>query len=258
MNHVEDWAAAYIASTDLAYKLAPPPVPEIWATAFQPLRVLAPGRPPELVAATRRMKAPKPGALIHAAKRALLLHGFLHHELQAAELMCWAILAFPCAPLAFRRGLLKIAHDELRHMAMYRAHLSTLGYAYGAFEVNDWFWTRVPLAVDAASFLATLGVGLEGGNLDHAPRFAAALLAAGDAEAARIEAQIGREEIPHCAFALHWLAELAGKDDFDTWRSRLVPPLTPLMMRGDPVNADDRARAGYSPEFIAALRGWTP
>jgi hypothetical protein len=33
-----------------------------------------------------------------------LVHTFLHHELQAAELMAWAILAFPEDARAFRAG----------------------------------------------------------------------------------------------------------------------------------------------------------
>jgi len=77
-----------------------------------------------------------------------------------------------------------------------------------------------------------------------------------DAAAAEIEAQIGREEIPHAAFALHWLDHFAGSADFETWRTHLVAPLTPTMMKGHPINGPDREKAGYSPEFVEALARW--
>lgn len=256
---VEAWARAYVLSTDLAYKLTPPPAPAVWADPQPaPERIAAPGRPPELVQATGRIKAPKGGSLIHPEKRARLFHGFLHHELQAAELMCWAILAFPETPRAFKSGLLHIVHDEVRHMALYRGHIEALGFAVGGFPINDWFWSRVPAALTAAHFVATLGVGFEGGNLDHAPRFAEQLRAAGDPVAADIEARVGVEEIPHCAFARRWFEHLTGAPlDFEAWRAHLPAPLSPMMMRGVPLNAEARARAGFSPAFTEALSRWT-
>ena len=81
--------------------------------------------------------------------------------IQAAELMAWAILAYPDTPLAFRDGLLKIALDEVRHMRLYRAHIERLGYRVGDFAVRDWFWMRVPTCPDPASFVAVMGLGLE-------------------------------------------------------------------------------------------------
>ncbi len=259
MSTVEAWATDYVESTSLAHKLAPPPPPTAWADPPPPpRRIAAPGRPPELVPATGRIKAPKGGALVHAEKRARLFHGFLHHELQAAELMCWAILAFPEAPRAFKAGLLHIVHDEVRHMAMYRAHIEALGFAVGRFPINDWFWTRVPSAATAAHFVATLGIGFEGGNLDHAPRFAEQLRAAGDPVAAEIEARVGVEEIPHCLFARQWFERFTGAPlDFEAWRAHLPAPLSPMMMRGAPVNAEARARAGFSPAFVEALAAWS-
>ena len=60
-------------------------------------------RPPARAARhPRAPKSPGPEALRAPERRAALVHTFLHHELQAAELMCWAILAFPDTPEAFR------------------------------------------------------------------------------------------------------------------------------------------------------------
>ncbi|MEM7519239.1 MAG: DUF455 family protein, partial [Planctomycetota bacterium] len=141
---LEAWALRLIQTESLSVKFDPgsPPAgvdPE--AAQAAPTR---PGRPPELRVVQRAPKSPSAGALVAKEARARLLHTFLHHELQAAELMAWAVLAFPEAPEAFRRGLASIACDEVRHMRMYRAHLRTLGFEFGDFPVRDWFWQRVP------------------------------------------------------------------------------------------------------------------
>jgi hypothetical protein len=54
----------------------------------------------------------------------------------------------------------------------------------------------------AADFVARMGIGFEGGNLDHGARFTEAFEAAGDPRAAAIQAQICEEEVAHTAFAL--------------------------------------------------------
>ncbi len=254
---LEQWARAYVESTSLAEKLGPAPPPAT-SEPGPPLRIAAPGRPAELVLEVRARKAPRPGALKEPARRAELFHTFLHHELQAAELMCWAILAFPETPEPFKRGLAQIAMDEVRHMNRYREHLTTLGSFVGAFPVRDWFWERVPSASNPAAFVALLGVGFEGGNLDHSARYAAHLRAAGDLDAARIEDEIGREEIAHVRFALRWLEHFAGATDYDTWVAALPPPITPLVLRGKVVERAARAAAGMSAAFLDRLEAYRP
>lgn len=256
---VERWAWDYLSSNDLAYKLAPPAPPREWE-AGPPRRVEAPGRPQELRIAARGTKTPGPEALRAPEKRAALVHTFLHHELQAAELFAWAILAFPDAPAAFRAGLLTVALDEIRHMAMYAEHLEALGSRVGAFPVRDWFWERVPRATSPAHFAAAMGVGFEGANLDHTARFAERFRAVGDEVGARIQERVGEEEIPHVRFALHWLGRLAGKApgevSFADWTARLPPPLSPTVMRGVPLNREARRRAGLSDAFVEELSAW--
>ena len=256
LGTIERWAFDYVTTCDPAQKLAPRLPPKEWEQSASSRRIARPGRPASLVVARRARKSPCAGALRDPARRAELVHTFLHHELQAAELMCWALLAFPEAPLALRRGLLAICQDEIRHMAMYGNHLTSIGYRFGQFEVNDWFWERVPQAACVEDYLATMGVGLEGGNLDHAPRFAARFRAAGDAAGAAIQEEIAEEEIPHVRFALHWLRELGGGVDFDSWRARLPEPLSPRIMRGSPLNTRDRRRAGFDDAFLERLEQW--
>jgi uncharacterized ferritin-like protein (DUF455 family) len=254
---IERWAWDYVCSTSLEAKLEPPPRPKSFEPEPQVRRIERPGRPLELIALEGKQKTPRPGALKNPKRRAQVIHTFFHHELQAAELMAWAVLAFPEAPVTFRRGLLKIADDEIAHMGLYAEHLWSLDHPVGSFPVNDWFWSRVPRAATAAHFVATLGMGLEGGNLDHAQRFAERFRAAGDGRAASIQERIAAEEIPHVAFAIHWFEAFIGALDFEDWRLHLVPPLTPMMMRGAELNRAARGAAGFPPLFLDRLSTWT-
>lgn len=255
---VERWAYDYLHATKLATKLAPGDPPRRWESTPPSRRIDAPGRPPELRPADRRPKTPGPEALRDPRRRAELLHVFFHHELQAAELMCRALLLFADAEPAFRPGLLGIALDEIRHMKLYAAHLERLGFPIGAFPVRDWFWERVPLANDPVAFVALFGVGFEGANLDHTRRFAELFRAVGDEEGARLQEQVGREEIPHVRFAAHWLERWTGTSDFEAWRARLPAPLSPIVMRGRPLDGEARRRAGLSADFVARLEAWSP
>jgi uncharacterized ferritin-like protein (DUF455 family) len=257
---LESWAYDYLTSTSLVRKLALTPPPEsVCSSRLSALRELRPGRPAELTATWDKYKAPKSAAALREpARRAHLLHTFLHHELQAAELMCWAILAFPEAPAAFKKGLASIAVDEIRHMRAYQAHIERLGFAVGGFPVRDWFWERAPAAPSALSFVALMGIGFEGGNLDHTQRFAIMFREAGDERGAVLQEVVGAEEERHVAFAAHWFRNFAGALDFVSWQKALPPPLSPMVMRGQPLARAARLRAGLDAEFLDELDAWQP
>jgi uncharacterized ferritin-like protein (DUF455 family) len=264
------WALDYLRADNLQYKLHPPALPsarfvEAHTSAHErvpePLTVtkLRPGRPRELSLTWQKYKAPKSAhALSDAKKRAQLLHTFFHHELQAAELMCWAVLSFPDTPDAFVRGLLSICTDEIRHMNMYRAHIQRLGFEIGSFPVRDWFWERAPYARNAAEFLALMGLGFEAGNLDHSERFEQMFAEAGDHEASALMRVVGEEEVAHVAFAAHWFERLSGPLSFEAWLSALPAPLSPMVMRGRPLSLARRRRAGFSQHFLEQLSAWQP
>lgn len=256
--HIEAWAEQFVCSTDLSHKLAPPAPPKNFCAGAAPLRLNAPGRPPELRPARRGERTPRREALDDPHYRARTLHAFLHHELQAAELMCWALLAFPEAEPEFRRGLLAICLDELRHMNLYAEHIRALGCAVGDFGVRDWFWKRVPSCASPLEFVAVMGMGLEAANLEYAPNFAARFRAAGDEAGARIQEQIAAEEVAHVGFATRWFARWTGGCDFDEWARQLPPPLSPWVMHGQPIALEARRRAGMSADFLTALAAYVP
>lgn len=253
---LERWCWDLVTTTDPAAKLGPFPPPDRWEEPPPVRRLEAPGRPPTWTVTDRSPRSPSQGALRDPAVRARLVHTFLHHELQAAELMAWAVLAFPEAPRSFRRGLVGVALDELRHMRMYAAYLEDAGLTFGDLPLRDWFWSRVPRARTPAAFVAVMSLGLEGGNLDHADRYARAFRRAGDDAGAAMLETVCHEEIPHVRFGAHWFREFTGGLEFQGWREHLPPPLTPMIMRGRPLNRRARLAAGIPADFLDALERW--
>jgi uncharacterized ferritin-like protein (DUF455 family) len=252
---VERWAWDFVLTTSLASKLALAPAPERWEDNPPVRRLEHPGRPPELRVVAR---AAKTRGLSTPNGRARALHTFLHHELQAAELMAWALLAFPQMPREFRDGLVRIALDEVRHMRLYATQIERLGHQVGNFTVRDWFWERIPTCADPASFVAAMGLGFESANLEHTMSFAARFRDVGDEEGARVQELVGREEIAHVRFAARWFSELTGGLEFDAWRRALPAPLSPMLMRGRPLQRGARVRAGFSEDFLDQLDAWQP
>jgi uncharacterized ferritin-like protein (DUF455 family) len=261
---IERWCWDFIACRTLDHKLAPSPAPDVrdesaWELAPPARRVAAPGRPSELAVIARSPRRPGVGGLARPEARAHLVHTFLHHELQAAELFAWAVLAFPETPRAFRAGLIALCAEELAHLALYKDVLARLGSTPGAFPVRDWFWQRVAGCADPAAFVALLGVGLEGANLEHSARFAALFRAAGDEATACVLEHVEREEIGHVAFAVHWFERFSGAAlDYERWRAALPAPLTPALLQGRPLNRAARARAGLDERFLASLEAEPP
>lgn len=261
---VEAWALEFVLAADMETKLAPrePPAAQLdssWCDDGIERRLPAPGRPANLRLVARGERTKGAQALRRPEERARLLHTFAHHELQAAELFAWAILAFPRAPRAFRAGLLRLCLEELSHLRLYAAHMRALGLAYGDLPVRDWFWSRVAACPDALSFVALQGLGLEGANLEHSARFAALFRAAGDEAGAKALELVERDEIGHVAFARYWFERFSGSSlDFQRWENALPPPLTPALFRGTPLNRAARAQAGMDQRFLDALDAMAP
>jgi uncharacterized ferritin-like protein (DUF455 family) len=255
---LQAWAYEYLVTQDLDTKREPPAPPQSLEQPVVLRDVRAPGRPPALRVTMARPRALRAAGMSEPVNRAKLLHKFWHHELQAAELMCWAILRFSDAPPEFLIGLSRIAQDEMRHMRMYEAHIESLGFAVGQFAVRDWFWERVPTCESPVAFVALVGMGLEAANLDHTPRFADWFRRVGDESGALLQEQVGREEVAHVRFAMRWFRSWTGTDDFESWQRALPPPLTPLLMRGKSVQRAARLKAEMPPQFVDALVQWKP
>jgi uncharacterized ferritin-like protein (DUF455 family) len=218
----------------------------------------APGRPATWRVVSRHARTPNAASLRDPRNRAKLALTFAHHEVQAAELMAWAILAFPDTPREFRSGLARLVIDEARHARAYVEHARSLGMELGEHPVRDWFWQRVGGVTTPAQFVALLGLGFEAANLDHSARYANLFRAAGDEAGARLQEAIGLEEREHVRFAARWFEHFSGALDFATWLAHLPRPLTPLVLRGLPFAREARLGCGVSREFVDALERWQP
>lgn len=262
MRSAEEWCTALISTRDIDAKLEPATRPEEIVPEAAPsladVLAMGPGRPSTFTITDRAERIPKPGALREASARAKLLHLFVHHEVQAAELFAWAFLRFRSAPEEFRRGLLRLVDDELRHARLYRERLRAHGQDYGDHAIRDWFWLKARDCQGPVNFVALMGLGFEGANIEHAERFTGQFAAAGDAESARVVERVGREEVAHVRFAARWFTHFDGGDpdegpDFERWAASLPAPLTPSVMRGTPLQREPRSRAGLSEAFLDGL-----
>ncbi len=250
---LRDFARTVLLTEDLDLKLAPAAGELTDADPGPPLRVGAPGRPPHLRFAA--VAVPDVAGFRDPTQRPRILHALANHELQAAELFAWALLAFPDAPAEFRRGLLRILDDEQRHTRMYIARLEDAGARFGDFPVNGYFWGKIEAITSPLRFLCAMSLTFENANLDHTLEYAAAARQAGDLRTAAVIDGVHRDEIEHVRFGWTWLQVFKRQDEsaWDAFRANLTWPLRPAKARGRAFDREGRAAAGLEEEFIRRL-----
>jgi uncharacterized ferritin-like protein (DUF455 family) len=251
---VRTYAERVVRAESLDGKLAPPP-PDLPDERPGPsLRIATPGRPPELGIAPSARVPPLEG-MADPAQRARILHGFANHELQAVELFAWALLAFPDAPEAFRRGLLRILVEEQEHVRLYLSRLEAHGTAFGDHPVSGYFWGKIDTLTTPARFVCAMSLTFETANLDHAADHATAARAAGDPETAEVLDRIARDEIRHVAFGWQWLRKLRdpGRSMWDAYRENVSWPLRPALSRGRTFHPGPRLAAGLDEDFVRRI-----
>ncbi|HEX9941364.1 MAG TPA: DUF455 family protein [Thermoanaerobaculia bacterium] len=255
---VRDFARAVLLTEDLNLKLAPPAGELTDDDPGPPFRAAAPGRPPHL--RFQPVEVPAIEGMHDPAQRARILHALANHELQAAELFAWALLAFPDAPPEFRRGLLRILDDEQRHTRMYIARVEHVGARFGDFLVNGYFWGKVESITSPLRFLCAMSLTFENANLDHTVDYAAAARRAGDPRTAAVIERVHQDEIEHVRFGWTWLQVFKRQDEsaWDAFRANLAWPLRPAKARGRTFHRGGREAAGLDAEFIQQLEQSEP
>jgi len=256
---MRELALRVVTSTRLEDKITPAPDgPEALTDREpgEPLRVMTPGRPPNLqIVPGREVKVPSIDGMADRPQRARIVHAFANHELQAAELFAWALLAFPDAPPEFRRGLAGILDDEQRHTRMYIARSEALGLPFGEEPVSGYFWGKVEHIDSPAAFVCAMSLTFENANLDHTVDYAAAARNAGDAKLASVIDRIHDDEVEHVRFGWTWLGRFKPEHQsmWEAFRANLTWPLRPLKAKGARFYPEGRVAAGLDPEFIRLL-----
>jgi uncharacterized ferritin-like protein (DUF455 family) len=260
MTTARDYARGIVEATTLAGKLVPPPDGLILEDDQPALRLAAPGRPANLpIVHGRDAKVPPIAGMGDRAQRARIVHALANHELQAIELFAWAVLAYPRAPIAFRRGLIAILADEQRHFALYATRLAALATTFGDHGVTGHFWNKLDALPDPLAFACVMGLTFENANLDFAGEYARAARACGDVETAEVLERVHEDEIAHVHFGWLWMTKLAGAGDpWVHYTTHVQPPLGPHRARGATFDRAARERAGLDDAFIEQLAAILP
>lgn len=248
------YARGVVLGETLAAKLAPPPDgPDLEWDAHAEERIAAPGRPEDLrIVAGRGARVPPVAGMRDPAQRARILHALANHELQAIELFAWAVLAYPDAPAAFRRGLVAILADEQRHLALYADRLVALGTHFGAHPVTGHFWNKLDHLETPIDFVCAMSLTFENANLDFAGDYRKAALACGDVATAGALAQVHADEIRHVHFGYTWLAKLAAPSSpREAYEAHTRFPLGARRARGAEMDREARVAAGLDDDLIA-------
>ena len=223
---------------------------------------MSPGRPANLQpVSAREAKVPKLAGLYDREQRARIVHSLANHELQAVELFAWALLAYPTAPRAFRRGLLQILRAEQRHARLYLEYLATLGTRLGDYPVSAYFWGKAAdMQAEPAAFVAAMALTFEQANLDHAADAAKQAYAIGDPVLQAVLDQVHAEEIRHVRFGWVWLRRFKRHDEdmWDAWTRHLPWPLQASKAKGRRFDRVARERAGLDPPFVDAVQASLP
>ena len=250
-------AERILSSSPIEEKIAPPDDALTDQKPGPPVFWSFPARPEGLEVRTRktRVEMPRPGGMQSEQARGQMLHFFANHELQALEIMAFALLAYPDTPPAFRQGLVGTLTDEARHLGLYLHRMKKMGIRFGELPIQDYFWSQVKNLQTPVQYLAALPLTFEGANLDHLPYYEDHFRQVGDTETADLLAEIHRDELRHVHFGVEWLRELKPTEatEWETYQEALTWPMRPLRARGKVYRREDRLRAGMSESFVNHL-----
>ena len=254
-NPVEKVAATQALA---AWARDEPPTDAQWT---EPVRVAGddegvPGRParPELVSA---MAVPARSPFTDEG-RAALVHSICHIECNAINLALDAMWRYEGMPADYYRDWLRVADEEALHFSLIHQHLQGMGRRYGDFVAHDGLWSMCEKTKDdVVARMALVPRTLEARGLDATPIIQAKLKRVNTPDAlAAIDILdiILRDEVGHVGIGNRWYGWLCERDGLDPlahyrllYRRHEAPRLRP------PLNMEARARAGFTPEELAAM-----
>ena len=216
-----------------------------------------PGRSGKIIFSEEKLKFPKMSRLHEKEKKAMAIHSFANHELLAIEMMASALLIYPHnneVDLRFKRGIYTALKEEQKHLSLYIKRLNQLGFEFGDFPLNDFFWRQMEKLKTPEQYASVMALTFEAANLDFASFYANVFRKMGDVETASILDTVLEDEIGHVAFGAHWMKKWRGdKSLWEYYLSSLPWPLTPARSKGIGFDPLLHQRAINDEKFILQL-----
>lgn len=219
-----------------------------------------PTRSKKIAFSAEQMKFPK-GHFHLDEKKAMALNSFANHELLAIEMMACALAMFPHDTeelRRFKRGVLVSLKDEQKHFQLYVKRMQQLGYDFGDFPLNDFFWRQMPTMDTPSKYLSVMALTFEAANLDFAKHYRDLFASIDDLKTAKILDIVYQDEITHVNLGVHYLN--LWKRNKSLWQYYLecLPwPLTPARSKGKVFDLDGRVQAKLDDEFIQNVQSFT-
>ena len=207
----------------------------------------------------KNLKFPK-GNLHEIEKKAMALHSFANHELLAVEMMAAALLIYPHHTEELKRfkiGVYNSLKDEQKHFELYVERLNELGFEFGDFPINDFFWRQMKSLETPSQYLATMSLTFEAANLDFAFLYHKIFKDMEDFKTASILETVLKEEISHVAIGAHYLN--LWKKDKSLWEyylESLPYPITPARAKGKIFREEERLKAKLPLDFVQNMKNF--
>lgn len=260
---LREWAERVFSADCLEEKLMAPPGGLRSLSDEKPGAPVAWSRPPrpshlQIAPKPERKKFPRISSLWREEMRIRCLHTFANHELMALEMMAWALLAFPDADKAFRKGLANILIDEQEHFQLYTDRLSAMGTTFGDLPIDDHFWRAGADIANPLDWVCTMHLTFEQANLDHAPYFSRLFREVEDVASADLMQRIFEDEIRHVRFGSRWLKNYQDEEVplFEAYAQQCTASNPPARAKGRDFQEQARLDAGLDQNFIRALQNW--
>jgi len=216
-----------------------------------------PGRAKKINFSNTQLKFPKASSFHEKEKKALALHSFANHELLAIEMMAAAILVYPHETeeqIRFKKGLYSAMKDEQKHLGMYIKRINELGFEFGDFPVNDFFWRQMDKLKNPSQFLSLMSLTLESANLDFAQYYIKIFKSLGDEPTARILSVVLSDEISHVSFGSYWMKKWRENKTLWNYYCESLPwPMTPARSKGIEFDVNLHGKAIGDDDFVLNL-----
>jgi uncharacterized ferritin-like protein (DUF455 family) len=258
---VSSYAERILFGGDVSDKLFNPPriifdspVRESKACQEQDIR-LEPVRNKGLEVSGTQLKFPKVVNFYCDKNKAIALSSFANHELQAIEVMAFALLKFSHISKQQKIEIYQTICEEQKHFQLYCKRIVDLGYQFGDFPLNNFFIKSFSSLGSIDEYYALMALTFETANLDFLIYYRNVFKELGDDKTCEVMDVVYKDEIKHVAIGNSNLTKsiLNLKEEKTLWSYylELLPvQVTPSRSKGKNISIESRLLAGLDQSFI--------